>query len=174
MPDTATSTIKSAERLLDVLRVFGHDLVHAVRSLAKARSFTFVCVASLGIGMGTVIGMLAATYGLATGIAVAFARTHVIPCLLTPRDKIGRALQIRRTTAALELEEGMYTAGSEPVAYARDLFAEDALDVTVMRSLDATSPVPIATGRRNCLLSETAHPAWPRRSPAARPTPQPD
>jgi predicted permease len=44
------------ERFLDVLRVFGHDLIHAIRSLAKARAFTFVCVASLGIGMGTVIG----------------------------------------------------------------------------------------------------------------------
>jgi hypothetical protein len=46
------------ERALDVLRIFGHDLIHAIRSLAKARAFTFVCVASLGIGMGTVIGLL--------------------------------------------------------------------------------------------------------------------
>jgi DNA-binding GntR family transcriptional regulator len=83
------------------------------------------------------------------GIAVAFARTHVIPCLLTPRDKHGRALEIRRTTAALELEEVIYTASSEPVAYSRDLFTEGALDVRVMRSLDATSPTPIGTGRRS-------------------------
>jgi putative ABC transport system permease protein len=31
------------------------DLVHAARSLAKARAFTFVCVATLGIGMTPVI-----------------------------------------------------------------------------------------------------------------------
>ena len=37
---------------------FGRDLFHAIRSLAKARSFTFVCVASLGIGMATVIAIL--------------------------------------------------------------------------------------------------------------------
>jgi predicted permease len=33
------------------------DLVHAGRSLAKARAFTFVCVVSLGIGMAPVIGV---------------------------------------------------------------------------------------------------------------------
>src|SRR5262245_20791094 len=37
---------------------FGRDLGHAVRSLAKARAFTFVCVMSLGIGMATVIAIL--------------------------------------------------------------------------------------------------------------------
>jgi predicted permease len=47
-----------AERCLNALRNLGDDLVHAVRSLAKARSFSLVCVASLGIGMGTVIGIL--------------------------------------------------------------------------------------------------------------------
>ncbi|HEX7780448.1 MAG TPA: ABC transporter permease [Vicinamibacterales bacterium] len=33
------------------------DLVHAGRSLAKARAFTFVCVVTLGIGMTPVIGI---------------------------------------------------------------------------------------------------------------------
>src|SRR6185369_673181 len=33
------------------------DLVHAARSLAKARAFTFVCVVSLGIGMVPVIAI---------------------------------------------------------------------------------------------------------------------
>jgi predicted permease len=35
----------------------GRDLVHASRSLAKARAFTFVCVVSLGIGMAPVIAI---------------------------------------------------------------------------------------------------------------------
>lgn len=83
------------------------------------------------------------------GIAVAFARTHVIPRLLTPREEVAKALEIRRTTAALELEEVMYTASSEPLAYSRDLFSQGALDVTVMRSLDATRPTPIGPGRRS-------------------------
>ncbi len=40
------------------LSLAGRDLIHAARSLAKARAFTFVCVASLGVGMGTVIAIL--------------------------------------------------------------------------------------------------------------------
>src|SRR5688572_19742021 len=34
-----------------------NDLIHAVRSLAKARAFTFVCVVSLGIGMAPVMAI---------------------------------------------------------------------------------------------------------------------
>ena len=33
------------------------DLIHAARSLAKARAFTLVCVVSLGIGMTPVIAI---------------------------------------------------------------------------------------------------------------------
>ena len=79
------------------------------------------------------------------GIPVAFARTRVMPCLVTPREQVGKALQIRRTTAALELEEVIYAGAGEPVAYSRDLFVPDALDVQVMRSLDARSPTPIVS-----------------------------
>src|SRR5437667_9375535 len=39
------------------LSSIGNDLVHAARSVAKARAFTFVCVASLGIGMAPVIAI---------------------------------------------------------------------------------------------------------------------
>jgi GntR family transcriptional regulator len=78
-----------------------------------------------------------------SGVAVAFARTHVIPCLVTPREQSGKALGFRRATAALALEEVIYTASSEPVAYSRDLFSHGALDVRVMRFLDARSPTPI-------------------------------
>ncbi len=77
------------------------------------------------------------------GVPVAFARTRVMPCLVTPREQVGKALQIRRTTAALELEEVIYVGAGDPVAYSRDLFVPDALDVQVMRSLDATRPTPI-------------------------------
>jgi putative ABC transport system permease protein len=40
-------------RLTDIWR----DLVHAGRSLAKARAFTFVCVVTLGVGMAPVIAI---------------------------------------------------------------------------------------------------------------------
>jgi GntR family transcriptional regulator len=77
------------------------------------------------------------------GVPIGFARTRVMACLVTPREQAGKALQIKRTTAALELEEVIYIGGGEPVAYSRDLFAPGALDVHVMRSLDAVSPTPI-------------------------------
>src|SRR5690349_8696240 len=35
----------------------GRDLIHACRSLAKARAFTFVCVTTLGIGMAPSIAI---------------------------------------------------------------------------------------------------------------------
>ena len=40
------------------VHLMARDLIYALRSLAKARAFTFVCVASLGVGMGTVIAIL--------------------------------------------------------------------------------------------------------------------
>jgi GntR family transcriptional regulator len=78
------------------------------------------------------------------GVAVAFARTRVMPCLITPREQVGKALGAKRTIAALELEEVIYAGGGDPVAYSRDLFAPDTLDVHVIRSLEASSPIPIA------------------------------
>jgi DNA-binding GntR family transcriptional regulator len=107
------------------------------------------------------------------GVAVAFARTHVIPCLVTPREQSGKALGFRRTTAALELEEVIYTAGSEPVAYSRDLFSRGAHDVRVMRFLDATSPTPIGrtgnSGRRGRKAPSrvSGNSRRPSRSPTA-------
>jgi GntR family transcriptional regulator len=85
------------------------------------------------------------------GTAVAFARTRVMPTLVTPREQVGKALGMRRTTAALELEEVIYAAGGDDaVAYSRDLFAPGALDVHVMRSFESSHPAPIVqpAGRR--------------------------
>jgi predicted permease len=39
------------------LQSFRSDLVHAVRTLAKERAFTLVCLVSLGIGMGAVVAL---------------------------------------------------------------------------------------------------------------------
>ena len=43
---------------MPVLHAIARDLLHAVRSLRKARAFTFVCVGSLGVGIGTVMAIL--------------------------------------------------------------------------------------------------------------------
>lgn len=81
------------------------------------------------------------------GVPVTFARTRVIPSLLSPRERAGKLLGVRRITAVLELEELIYAGRDERVAYSRDLFAPGGLDVTVMRSLESTRPTPIANHR---------------------------
>ena len=43
---------------MPALYAIARDLRHAVRSLSKARAFTFVCVGSLGVGIGTVMAIL--------------------------------------------------------------------------------------------------------------------
>ena len=47
----------TVERSLDALLSITRDLAHAVRSLAKERAFTLVCVISLGIGMGAIVAL---------------------------------------------------------------------------------------------------------------------
>ncbi len=83
------------------------------------------------------------------GVAVTFARTRVIPSLLGPRERAGRLLGVRRTTAVLELEELIYSGRDERVAYSRDLFAPGGIDVMVMRSLESTRPSPVANLRNS-------------------------
>jgi GntR family transcriptional regulator len=78
------------------------------------------------------------------GVPVTFARTRVIPALLTPRERAGKQLGIRRTTAGLELEELIFAGRDDRVAYSRDLFAPGGIEVMVMRSLDSPRPARIA------------------------------
>jgi DNA-binding GntR family transcriptional regulator len=78
------------------------------------------------------------------GVPVTFARTRVMPALLTARERAGKALGIRRTTAGLELEELIFAGRDDRVAYSRDLFAPGGIEVMVMRSLDSPRPARIA------------------------------
>ena len=78
-----------------------------------------------------------------SGVPVTFARTRAIPALLTPRERAGKLLRIRRTTAGLELEELIFAGRDDPVAYSRDLFAPGAIDVSVMRALESAGPAPV-------------------------------
>jgi GntR family transcriptional regulator len=97
------------------------------------------------------------------GVPIGFARTRVMPCLVTPREQVGESLQIQRTTSVLELEEVIYVGGGDPVAYSRDLFAPGALDVHVMRSLDAVSPTPVVETRNAGRRSRARRPSRERR-----------
>ena len=78
------------------------------------------------------------------GVPVTFARTRVMPALISPRERAGKLLGLRRTTAVLELEELIFAGREERVAYSRDLFAPGAIDVMVMRSLDSPRPARVA------------------------------
>jgi DNA-binding GntR family transcriptional regulator len=100
---------------------------------------------------------------LELGVPVGFARTRVMPCLVTPREQVGQSLQIQRTTAVLELEEVIYVGGGDPVVYSRDLFAPGALDVHVMRSLDAVSPMPVVAAGSSGRRARVRRPAGERR-----------
>jgi GntR family transcriptional regulator len=99
------------------------------------------------------------------GVPVTYARTRVMPALLTARERVGKVLGVTGTTAGLELEELIFAGRDERVAYSRDLFAPGGIEVMVMRSLEAPSPGPIA-GRRG---GKEARPAASNGGAAARP-----
>ncbi len=100
------------------------------------------------------------------GVPVTFARTRVIPALLTPRERAGKLLGIRRTTAGIELEELIYAGRDDRVAYSRDLFAPGGIEVMVMRSLDSPTPARVVgkRGRRAANAGNGGRPASPRRA----------
>lgn len=53
----------SLSQTVDAIDSISRDAAHAVRSLAKERTFTLVCVISLGIGMGALVALV--TFGRA-------------------------------------------------------------------------------------------------------------
>ncbi|MBN1529303.1 MAG: GntR family transcriptional regulator [Thermoleophilaceae bacterium] len=83
---------------------------------------------------------------LRQGVPVAYARTHVMARLLTKRDRVGSALGVTETTAALEIEHVHCTAEGSPVEHSTDIFLPRSLDLHVVRWLEDVPPVP-AIGR---------------------------
>ena len=78
------------------------------------------------------------------GVPVTYARTRVMPAVLTARERAGKLLGINGTTAGLELEELIFAGRDERVAYSRDLFAPGGIEVMVMRSLDSPRPARVS------------------------------
>ena len=79
------------------------------------------------------------------GVPVTYARTRVMPAMLTARERAGKLLGVRQTTAGLELEELIFAGRDDRVAYSRDLFAPGGIEVMVMRSLDSPRPARVAS-----------------------------
>jgi DNA-binding GntR family transcriptional regulator len=83
---------------------------------------------------------------LKEGVPVAYTRAHISARVLTKRDRVGRALDVSETVAALEIDHVTCTAEGNPVEHSTDIFLPRSLDLHVMRWLEEVPPVP-AIGR---------------------------
>ena len=79
---------------------------------------------------------------LKQGVPVAYNRSHIRACVLTGRDRVGRALGVGKATAALEIEHVTCTADGSPVEHSTDIFLPRSLDLHVVRWLEDMPPVP--------------------------------
>ena len=83
---------------------------------------------------------------LKQGVPVAYTRAHVTARVLTKRDRVGKALGVHDTIAALEIDHVTCTGEGAAVEYSIDVFLPRSLDLHVMRWLEDPPPVP-AIGR---------------------------
>ena len=79
---------------------------------------------------------------LRQGVSVAYTRAHITARLLTKRDRVGRALGVDETVAALEIDHVTSTAEGAPVMHSTDIFLPRSIDLHVMRWLEDLPPVP--------------------------------
>lgn len=75
------------ERFLEALRSIGRDLLHSMRSLASARAFTFVCVVSLGLGMGAFAAIIQFYRGI-TAPARRIDTKGLVELMVTPQGPL--------------------------------------------------------------------------------------
>jgi DNA-binding GntR family transcriptional regulator len=76
------------------------------------------------------------------GVPVAYTRAHISARVLTRRDRVGRALEVSETVAALEIDHVTCTSEGTPVEHSVDVFLPRSLDLHVMRWLEDLPPVP--------------------------------
>jgi GntR family transcriptional regulator len=79
---------------------------------------------------------------LKEGVPVAYTRAHITARVLTKRDRVGKALGVSDTVAALEIDHVTCTAEGTPVEHSTDVFLPRSLDLHVMRWLEDMPPVP--------------------------------
>jgi GntR family transcriptional regulator len=79
---------------------------------------------------------------LKSGVPVAYNRLHIKPRVLTRSDRIGKALGVGATTAALEIEHVTCTAEGAPVEQSVDTFLPGSLDLHVVRWREDAPPMP--------------------------------
>ena len=79
------------------------------------------------------------------GVQVGFARTEIRSRLLTPRDRVGRALHLDVPTAALELTETMHVNEARAVQWSLNIFGPGRLQLHVLRALPPGPPPSLTT-----------------------------
>ena len=88
------------------------------------------------------------------GLPITFSATRILPVLIGPHDTDGKALEVRRTVAGLELQETVHVATRHVVQRSRDVFLPGGVDLEVIRSLHVDRPANVgsasgdADGRR--------------------------
>lgn len=95
------------------------------------------------------------------GLPMAYANTRIVPRLLSARDRAGKALGITGTTAVLVLQETYHLNSGEIVHFSTDIFAPGALDLHVIRWIEASVPAQVSTVGRNG--GPGARPGRPKR-----------
>lgn len=85
----------------------------------------------------------------AQGLPVAYANTRIVPRLLSARERAGKALGITGSTAVLELQETYHLTSGEIVHFSTDVFAPGALDLHVIRWIEADVPAQVNAVGKN-------------------------
>jgi len=81
---------------------------------------------------------------LGQGVPIAYATTHILPRMVTARERLGRDLGIDRPTAVLDLHEVFHVTTGEVFYFAHDIFAPGGLDLHVLRWLEAAGPEQVS------------------------------
>lgn len=84
---------------------------------------------------------------LDNGIPVAYTRAHILARVLSRRDRVGKALEVGETVAALEIDHVTSTAEGAAVMHSVDIFLPRSIDLHVMRWLEDLPPVPAISRR---------------------------
>ena len=77
------------------------------------------------------------------GVPIAYANTRIVPRLIRPRERAGKALATQGTTAVLELYETFHLTSGDVVQHSTDVFAPSVLDLHVIRWLEARRPAQV-------------------------------
>jgi DNA-binding GntR family transcriptional regulator len=86
---------------------------------------------------------------MAQGLPMAYANTRIVPRLMSSRERAGKALGLIGTTAVLELQETYHLTSGEIVHFSTDIFAPGALDLHVIRWIEASVPAQVSAVGKN-------------------------